>query len=212
MHAGYVTQIRNDATHNGDVFLRDQLTRAAGVANATVYLGRIQTDRFPHSQAVYLNTTMDSHIIPAGWQITPNDCTTAPDLADWEHHSTDLLGDPIDTSARLPCARQLDDTTAAHWSDPGSVLDGWVPTTVNATSDGHHWHVRWTATPGHSTADTIVACRLGSPLCHRVARTGTTADEGTATASLPRGRYVFHYVTAHGDTLATSAPVQSTIN
>jgi pectin methylesterase-like acyl-CoA thioesterase len=212
-HAGYVTQIRNDATHNGDVFLRDRLTRATGVADGTVYLGRIQTNRFPFSQAVYLDTAMDTHIIPVGWQITPNDCTAAPDLADWEYHSTDLLGDPVNTSSRLPCSRQLDDATAARWSDPGFVLGGWVPTTVNAdpAGDGRHWHVRWTASPGHSAADAIIACRLGSPvpLCRLVAFTGTTADEGSATVSLPPlpGRYVFRYVAAHGGAEATSAPV-----
>ncbi|HVV22177.1 MAG TPA: pectinesterase family protein [Pseudonocardiaceae bacterium] len=212
-HAGYVTQIRNDATHNGDVFLRDRLTRAAGVADGSVYLGRIQTDRFPYSQAVYLDTAMDSHIVPVGWQITPDDCAAAPDLADWEYHSTNPLGAPVDTSGRLPCARQLTDATAARWSDPGFVLGGWVPTTVNAdpAGDGRHWHVRWTATPGHSAADTIVACRLGSPVppCWPLAATGTTADVGAATVGLPPlpGRYMFRYVTRSGAVLATSAPV-----
>ncbi len=201
-HAGYVTQIRNDATHDGDVFLHDRLTRAAGVADGTVYLGRIQTDRFPFSQAVYLGTAMDSHIIPVGWQITPNDCSVAPDLADWEYHSTDLLGHPLDTSSRLPCGRQLDDATAARWADPGFVLGGWVPTTVNATGDGRHWRIRWTAGPGHSAADAIVACRPGS--CRPVGFTGTTADEGTMTTSLPPGGYVFYYVAAHGGRLASS--------
>lgn len=212
-HAGYVTQIRNDATHNGDVFLRDRLTRAAGVADGTVYLGRIQTDRFPYSQAVYLDTAMDTHIEPVGWQITPNDCAAAPDLADWEYRSTTLTGDPVDTSGRLPCSRQLTDATAALWSDPGFVLGGWVPTTVNADAagDGRHWHVRWTAGPGHSPTDAIVACRLGAaaPLCRPVALTGTSADEGTVTVGLPTlpGRYVFGYLTAHGGVQATSAPV-----
>jgi len=213
-HAGFVTQIRN-AANNGDVFLRDRLTRATGLGDGTVYLGRIQTNRFPFSQAVYLNVAMDTHILPAGWQITPNDCTQAPNLADWEFHSTDLAGNPVDTSGRLPCSRQLDDATAALWSDPGFVLGGWVPTTVNAfpTGDGRHWAVRWTAMPGHSAADTIITCRADTrvPLCWPVARTGTMADAGTATATLPRlaGRYVFRYLTANGHVQSTSAPVNA---
>jgi hypothetical protein len=135
-----------------------------------------------------------------GWQITPNDCAQAPNLADWEYHSTDLAGNPVDTSGRLPCARQLDDATAARWSDPGFVLGGWVPTTVNASpaADRRHWTVRWTATPGHSPADTIIACRGNArvPLCRPVARTGTTADTGTTTVTLPPvpGGYVFRYL------------------
>jgi pectin methylesterase-like acyl-CoA thioesterase len=198
-HAGFVTQIRN-AANNADVFLRDRLTRAAGLGDATVYLGRIETNRFPASQAVYLDVAMDTHIRPVGWQITPNDCAQAPNLADWEYHSTDLAGNPVDTSGRLPCARQLDDATAARWSDPGFVLGGWVPTTVNASpaADRRHWTVRWTATPGHSPADTIIACRGNArvPLCRPVARTGTTADTGTTTVTLPPvpGGYVFRYL------------------
>jgi pectin methylesterase-like acyl-CoA thioesterase len=210
-HAGFVTQIRND-TNNGDVFLRDRLTRAAGVADGTVYLGRIQTGRFPRSQAVYVDTAMDTHILPVGWQITPNDCALAPDLADWEYHSTDLAGHPVDTSGRLPCSRQLDNVAARRWSDPGFVLGGWVPTTVNAypTGAGRTWNVRWTAMPGHSAADTIIACRIGAllPLCWAVAPTGM-ADTGMATVTLPllAGRYVFRYLTADRRVPATSAPV-----
>lgn len=208
-HAGFVTQIRNDGTHPGDVFLRDRLTKAAGLADGSVYLGRIMTNRFPFSQAVYLNTAMDTHIIPVGWQITPNDCTQAPDLADWEYHSTDLNGNPVDTSSRLACSRQLDDVTAAQWSDPGFVLGGWVPTTVNAfpTANPRTWTVRWTATPGHPTTDRIVACRIR---CLPVART-TNADAGMATVTLPPlpGGFVFRYV-SDDHALATSAPIQVT--
>jgi pectin methylesterase-like acyl-CoA thioesterase len=214
-HAGFVTQIRNDANHNGDVFVRDRLTRAPGVADGTVYLGRIQTDRFPFSQAVYLDTAMDTHIIPVGWQITPNDCTLASNLADWEHHSTDLSGGPVDTGSRLPCSRQLDDATAARWSDPGFVLGGWVPTTVNAdpTGNARTWTVRWTASPGHSPADTIVACRTAW-LCWPVAHVDTTADTGATMVTLPPlpGRYVFGYRTAGGRIQATSAPVTVTLH
>jgi pectin methylesterase-like acyl-CoA thioesterase len=67
MHAGYVTQIRNSQGQNGYVFFDDTLTHAPGVADGSVYLGRIDPTVYPYSQAVYIDTTMDTHINPAGW-------------------------------------------------------------------------------------------------------------------------------------------------
>ena len=122
LHAGYVTQIRNDGTRPGAVFVRVRLTRAPDLADANVYLGRIETLRFPFSQVVFIDTAMDAHIRPVGWLLTPNDCAQAPDLQFWEYHSTDLAGQPIDIGARLPCSRQLTDAEAAQWRDPRFVL------------------------------------------------------------------------------------------
>ncbi|GII24723.1 hypothetical protein Pme01_43200 [Planosporangium mesophilum] len=208
-HAGYVTQVRNDAEHHGNVFVHNRLTRVPGVPDGSVHLGRIQTNRFPYSQAVYLDTAMDAHIAPVGWQITPDDCAQAPNLQDWEYGSTDLAGRPVDTGTRLACSRQVSDTEAARWRDPGFVLGGWVPTTVNATpTGGRGYAVSWTAAPGHAPADRIAVCRVGLPdvACRPGAPTGTAATTGTVALTLPPlpGRYEFRYLTAAGQRAATS--------
>jgi hypothetical protein len=64
MHAGYVTQIRNSEGQNGYVCYDDTLTHAPGVADGSVYLARIDPTVYPYSQAVYIDTKMDSHINP----------------------------------------------------------------------------------------------------------------------------------------------------
>jgi pectin methylesterase-like acyl-CoA thioesterase len=127
MHAGYYTQIRNNGTRNGAVFVHDRLTRAPGVADATVYLSRIETNRFPYSQVVFIETSMDTHIKPVGWQITPDDCSQAPKLRFREYHSTDLAGNPVDVGQRLACSRQLTAAEAAPWRHPRYVFGGWSP-------------------------------------------------------------------------------------
>ncbi|SEF84250.1 Pectinesterase [Nonomuraea solani] len=128
---GYISQSRNDATRPGAVFVRTKLTRAPGVADASVVLSRSAVWRFTHSQAVFIDTKMDAHIAPVGWQIDPNDCAQAQSASFWEYGSTDLTGRPIDTSRRLACSRQLTEEEAARWSDPSFVLGGWNPARVH---------------------------------------------------------------------------------
>ncbi|MEY9849396.1 hypothetical protein ABH940_006502 [Streptacidiphilus sp. BW17] len=128
LHAGYVTQVRNDATHHGYVFLRDRLTAAPAVPAGSVYLGRIDPTVYPYSQAVFIDTAMGPQIAPAGWQLDNADCSRGGTLQFDEYHSTDLAGAPVDTSARLACSTQLTAAQAAVWSDPSTVLDGWDPT------------------------------------------------------------------------------------
>ncbi len=54
-------------------------------------------------------------------------------------------------------ALALSGLMAAQWSDPGFVLGGWVPNTVNATpssvSPGEIITANWSAPPGHSSTD-----------------------------------------------------------
>ncbi|TMR97427.1 hypothetical protein EJK15_17880 [Nonomuraea basaltis] len=125
--AGYISQSRNDDTRPGAVFVRTRLTRAPGVPDGSVVLSRSAVWRFTHSQAVFIDTAMDSHIAPVGWQIDPNDCAQAPSLSFWEYRSTDLDGRAIDTSQRLPCSRRLTAAEAERWSEPSFVLGGWDP-------------------------------------------------------------------------------------
>ncbi|HJP72808.1 MAG TPA: pectinesterase family protein [Pseudonocardiaceae bacterium] len=127
MHAGYVTQVRNDATHHGYVFLRDRLTAAAGVANGSVYLGRIDPTVYPYSQAVFIDTAMGPHIATAGWLLNNADCGKGGNLQFWEYGSADLTGKPLDASHRLSCSQQLTAAQATVWSDPTTVLSGWNP-------------------------------------------------------------------------------------
>jgi pectin methylesterase-like acyl-CoA thioesterase len=208
MHAGYVTQIRNPAGQNGYVFFDDTLTRAPGVADGSVYLGRIDPTVYPYSQAVYIDTKMDAHINPAGWLLNNADCSAGTHLSFWEYGSANLAGQPVDTSQRLACSRQLTAAEAAQWADPAFVLSGWVPATVNATVAGTGVAVNWSAPSGHSAGDVIALCAVRSPWCVAAQRVGTTASIGTAGLPVPRvpGTYQVRYY-ANGRVIAVSAPM-----
>ncbi|MEV4798381.1 pectinesterase family protein [Nonomuraea sp. NPDC049421] len=130
---GYISQSRSDETRPGYVFVRTKLTRAPGVPDASVVLGRTAVWRFTHSQAVFIDTKMDAHVAPVGWQIDPDDCAQAQTASMWEYGSTDLAGNPIATSQRLACSRQLTPEEAEQWRDPAFVLDGWDPQAKGAT-------------------------------------------------------------------------------
>lgn len=127
MHAGYITQVRNDASHPGYVFLRDTFTAAAGVADGSVYLGRTDPQVYPASQAVFIDSRLGPQIAPVGWLLTNGTCALGGNLQFWEYGSTDPTGAPVDTSARLACSRQMSAAEAAEWSDPATVLSGWEP-------------------------------------------------------------------------------------
>jgi pectin methylesterase-like acyl-CoA thioesterase len=217
MHAGYVTQIRNSQGRSGYVFYRDTLTSAPGVADGSVYLGRIDPTVYPYSQAVYIDTTMGSSINPAGWLLNNASCPAAPHVQFWEYGSVTPQGQPVDTSQRLSCSQQLAAAQAAQWSDPAFVLGGWVPATVNATVNtgaaGTTVDVNWSAPAGHSAADVIALCAMRSFRCVAARRVGTTASLGTASLPLPRdsahhdkGPYQVRYY-ANGRVTAVSAPV-----
>ncbi|GAB3412336.1 pectinesterase family protein [Flindersiella endophytica] len=122
---GYYCQIRNDARHNGNVFVNTRLTRSPDTPDGSVYLARIAPQVFPYSQAVFIGTAMDRHVHPAGWLIQPDDTMPAPDVRFWEYGSTDLEGRLIATSRRHPASRQLTAEEAARWGDPTFVLGEW---------------------------------------------------------------------------------------
>lgn len=208
MHAGYVTQVRNYEGQNGYVFYKDTLTRAPGVADGSVYLGRIDPTVYPYSQAVYIDTAMDSHINPAGWLLNNADCTAATHVQFWEYGSTNLAGQPVDTSQRLACSRQLTAAEAAQWSDPAFVLGGWVPATVNATRDATSIDVNWSAPSGHSATDVVALCQLNAPQCVAAQQVGVTASIGTVSFPSPRtgGPYQVRYY-VDGRVTAVSAAV-----
>jgi pectin methylesterase-like acyl-CoA thioesterase len=209
MHAGYVTQVRNSQGQNGYVFYDDTLTHAAGVADGSVYLARIDPTVYPYSQAVYIDTTMDSHVNPAGWLLNNADCPAAAHVQFWEYGSVTPQGQPVDTSQRLACSRQLTAAQAAQWSDPAFVLGGWVPPTVNAAVNagtaGTTVDVDWSAPAGHSAADVIALCAVRARRCQSAQRVGTAASIGTASFPPPgHGAYQVRYY-ARGRVTAVSA-------
>ena len=204
--AGYVTQVRNGVGQYGYVFYDDTLTSAPGVADGSVYLGRIDPTVYPYSQAVYIDTRMGPQINPAGWLLNNADCSAGANLQFWEYGSTDLSGQPVDTSQRLPCSRQLTAAQAAQWSDPAFVLGGWVPATINVAVTGASVSVNWSAPPGHAATDVIALCRVHGLRCAAVQSVGTTATSGTASFPLPPfpGIYQVRYY-ANGHITASSA-------
>jgi pectin methylesterase-like acyl-CoA thioesterase/lysophospholipase L1-like esterase len=128
LHEGYYNQVRNSDNGPGNIFVRVKLTRAPETPDDSVFLGRVELNRFPTSQVVFIDSAMDAHVKKVGWQITnPNDCAAAGQVRFWEYRSTDLAGRPLDTSARLACSRQLSDDEAAWLRDPSNVFGGWHP-------------------------------------------------------------------------------------
>jgi pectin methylesterase-like acyl-CoA thioesterase len=128
LDTGYYNQVRNTDLGPGNIFVNTRLTRGPRTPDASVLLGRAEMDRFPTSQVVFIDSAMDAHINPIGWLITrPNDCAAATRLRFWEYGSTDLAGNPIDTSRRLACSRQLSAAEADRLRDPAYSLGGWDP-------------------------------------------------------------------------------------
>jgi hypothetical protein len=106
----------------------------------------------------------------------------------------------VNTGQRLACSRQLTAAEAAQWSDPGFVLNGWVPATLNAAVAGTRIDVNWSAPPGHSAADLIALCPARAPWCVAAKRAGSTATLGTESFPLPRARGVYqvrYYANGH---------------
>lgn len=131
----YYTQIRNDSTKHGYVFLNSRLTAAPGVTGA--YLSRIDPDVFPYSQVVFIDSGMGPHIRPEAWRFDnpdlPGGATPAnyPNIKFWEYHSRDANDAAIDVTQRHPLSRQLTAEEATFWRNPANVLGGWVPLNVD---------------------------------------------------------------------------------
>jgi pectin methylesterase-like acyl-CoA thioesterase len=202
---GYYTQIRNGQGQNGNVYVNCQLTAAAGVTGS--YLGRIDPTVFPYSQVVYINSQMGPHILPVGWLL--NNSNSAPNVQFWEYGSTDLNGNPLDVSQRLNVSQQISAAQAAQWSDPGFVLGGWVPFTVNAnlvyydvsTGSGTIGG-EWSAAVGHSSVDWVGLYAAGAPDASPLSRQ-TVGGSTTGHVSFPLtgpGTYEFRYFSGDGVT------------
>ncbi len=125
----YYTQIRNDATKNGYVFVNSRLTAAPGVTGA--YLSRIDPNVFPYSQVVFIDSVMGAHIRPEAWRLdnAVANATSAnyPNIKFWEYNTRDEQGNATDVSRRHPVSRQITAEEADFWRNPSNVLGGWVP-------------------------------------------------------------------------------------
>ena len=125
VHKGYYLQARNPAGQPGYVFFQCKLTATPGVARCV--LARIDADRFPSSQAVFIDCQMGSQIPPIGWDVKG---TNLSHLGFCEYHSTDLQGKQLDPRQRHPASRQLTEAEARELSDPAKVLSYqqlWIP-------------------------------------------------------------------------------------
>jgi pectin methylesterase-like acyl-CoA thioesterase len=129
VHNGYYVQARNPAERPGYVFFRCKLTAAPGVSKCL--LARIDADRFPWSQAAFINCQMGAQVPPAGWEARG---TNVSHLRFGEFHSTDAQGKAVDVSRRHPASRQLTEAEAVELSDPAKVLSYHHP--WNPGNDG----------------------------------------------------------------------------
>ena len=113
MHEGYIVQARNAPGKPGYFFVDCKLTAPPEVKRC--WLARIEADRFPASQVVFVRCQMGPHIRAAGWQATG---PVSRDLCFGEFMSTDLAGQPLDVTARDVSGRQLSAEEAKELSRP----------------------------------------------------------------------------------------------
>lgn len=128
---GYITAARTLPEHPyGYVFLDCALTGEGKPA----YLGRPwQWDRGRRAAVIFLRTKIGPHIHPEGWNPWHLKDRKNEDPASvtryYEHASTDLHGNPLDLSQRVPWAKSLTPEQAQSLT-PQSVLsspDNWNP-------------------------------------------------------------------------------------
>jgi Pectinesterase/Bacterial Ig-like domain len=125
VHTGYYLQSRNPVGRPGYVFANCKLTATPEVEKC--WLARIDSGRFPGSQAAFINCQMGPQVPAAGWVVTG---TNLDRLRFEEFHSTDLQGKPVDVSQRHPASKQLTEAEAANLSDPAKVFaypETWNP-------------------------------------------------------------------------------------
>lgn len=124
--AGYILQARATAGDAGFVFLNNTITAGPGVTAAYLARSGGTTSSTYIDNIAFINNRIDSHILPVGWCLGTGTsrtgtgagtCSTNPpswagtadggttDVAGWrEFGSMDLVGAPLDVSARLNTA------------------------------------------------------------------------------------------------------------
>lgn len=134
--AGFLAQVRNGQTGKGHVYVDCRLTAAPGVTN--VFLARIDprqgvANTWPHSQVVFIDCAMGTHIAREGWRL--DNATAAPDVQFWEYRSTDLAGATLDVTGRIAASRRIDETVAAQYRDPRFTV-GFLPAVAASVATG----------------------------------------------------------------------------
>ncbi|HSH09679.1 MAG TPA: pectinesterase family protein, partial [Oceanipulchritudo sp.] len=110
---GYLVQTRNGQNDRGFVFVGCTLTGEEDAAGT--YLGRIDPNVFPYSEAAFIDCAMGPHIATEGWLL--NNAESAPSVRFYEYGSTDLGGTPLNLSGRMADSTILDESTAAQYRD-----------------------------------------------------------------------------------------------
>ena len=171
VHNGYYLQSRSPGNHLGYVFLNCKLTAAPGVDKC--WLARIDSNRFPRSQAAFVNCQMGPQVPPAGWQVSG---TNQTDVGFLEFRTTDLDGKPLDVSKRHPSSRQMSDTEAADMSDTAKVFslkNAWDPRVTSSTVESDDPPSAVTTAP--NATFTVVASGSAPLVYHWNFNTGNAA-------------------------------------
>jgi pectin methylesterase-like acyl-CoA thioesterase len=122
VHHGYYLQARNPKDRPGYVFYHCKLTSTPDVTKCL--LARIDADRFPYSQALFIHCQMGPAIPPYGWEAKG---TNISHLSFEEFQSVDAQGNPVDVSHRIPASRQMTEAEAVEWSDPAKIFSRSQP-------------------------------------------------------------------------------------
>ena len=134
LRPGPLAQLRNQPGQRGAVFRDCRLTRSASVPDQSCLLGRVDAAVFPGSEVVFLDTAMDRHIAPIGWEIRHPERFSGL-FADYRTSPLDHRG-AVPTGTRHPLSdsetgvgTHADDRgdTIDRWGDPRFVLEGWDP-------------------------------------------------------------------------------------
>ncbi|GAP92929.1 putative carbohydrate esterase [Rosellinia necatrix] len=132
---GPVTWTRTVQGVRGNVFVDSAIVGLAGDSTLACLpdnTGGVM-DNWPFAEMVLLDTRTDG-ILPEGWGPVQGPPFDSSRVRFWEFNTTDLQGQPVDTSRRLNISRQLtmprDRDIIAEYRDPVNILGGWRPVVI----------------------------------------------------------------------------------
>jgi hypothetical protein len=129
---GHLTQPRTPQGSNGLAFVNCLIDGASGVTNSD--LGRDAANsgngNWFYGQDAYVNCVIDTNVItPAGWVLGSGTVVgNTTFLRFWEYDSVDTNGNPVNTSARVAWATEIDGNTATNGvQNVSNWFSGWTP-------------------------------------------------------------------------------------